>query len=38
MHLYYRLDPYRPLDEVISGLNTFEQINITLANNNITVD
>lgn len=38
LHLYYRLDPYRPLDEVISGLNTFEQINITLANNNITVD
>lgn len=28
LHLYYKLDPTLSLDEVISQLNTFEQINI----------
>ncbi len=28
LHLYYRLDTALPLDEIISQLNTFEQINI----------
>lgn len=28
LHLYYKLDPSLPLDEVVKQLNTFEQINI----------
>lgn len=28
LHLYYKLDPSLPLDEVVEQLNTFEQINI----------
>ena len=38
LHLYYRLDPSLPLDEVISQLNTFEQINIRLNGDTLTID
>lgn len=38
LHLYYKLDPALPLDEVISQLNTFEQINIRRNDNILTVD
>lgn len=38
LHLYYKLDPALPLDEVISQLNTFEQINISRNDNILTVD
>lgn len=38
LHLYYRLDPSLPLDEVVSQLNTFEQINISRNGNTITID
>lgn len=38
LHLYYRLDPSLTIDEVISQLNTFEQINIRLNGNTLTVD
>lgn len=38
LHLYYKLDPALPLDEVISQLNTFEQINISRNGNTLTVD
>ena len=38
LHLYYKFDPALPLDEVISQLNTFEQINISRNGNTLTVD
>lgn len=38
LHLYYKFDPALPLDDVISQLNTFEQINITLKENTLTID
>ena len=38
LHLYYKLDPVLTLDEVISQLNTFEQINITRNGNTLTID
>ena len=38
LHLYYRLDPSLSLDEVISQLNTFEQINIYRNSNTLTID
>ena len=38
LHLYYRLDPSLPLDEVISQLNTFEQINICMNGDTLTID
>lgn len=37
LHLYYRLDPSLPLDEVVSQLNTFEQINIKRNGNILTI-
>ncbi len=33
LHLFYRLDPTLSLDEIISQLNTFEQINISRTGN-----
>lgn len=38
LHLYYKLDPSLPLDEVVSQLNTFEQINIRRNGNTLTID
>ena len=38
LHLYYRLDPSLPLDEVISQLNTFEQLNIRRHGDTLTLD
>ena len=38
LHLYYRLDPTLTIDEVISQLNTFEQINIHRNSNTLTID
>lgn len=38
LHLYYRLDPSLTIDEVISQLNTFEQINIRRNGNTLTID
>ncbi len=38
LHLYYRLDPTLSLDEVISQLNTFEQINIIIEGNYLIID
>ena len=38
LHLYYRFDPSLTLEEVISDLNTFEHLNITLNGNTIIVD
>lgn len=38
LHLYYKLDPSLPLDEVIAQLNTFEQINIRRNGNTLTID
>ena len=38
LHLYYRLDPSMPLDEVISQLNTFEQINIKRNGDTLTIN
>lgn len=37
LHLYYRLDPALPLDEIVSQLNTFEQINIKRNDNILTI-
>lgn len=37
LHLYYKLDPSLPLDEVVSQLNTFEQINIRRNGNTLTI-
>ncbi len=38
LHLYYKFDPALPLDEVVSQLNTFEQINITRNGNILNID
>lgn len=38
LHLYYRLDPSLSIDEVISQLNTFEQINIKRQGDTLTID
>lgn len=38
LHLYYKLDPALPLDDVVAQLNTFEQINITRKNKTLTID
>lgn len=38
LHLYYRLDPSLPLNEVVEQLNTFEQINITQNGNTLNID
>lgn len=38
LRLYYRLDTSLPLDEVISQLNTFEQINIRRDGDTLTID
>lgn len=38
LHLYYKLDPALPLDEVIEQLNTFEQINIIQNGNTLSID
>lgn len=38
LHLYYRLDPTLTLDEVLSQLNTFEQINIWQNGNILNID
>lgn len=37
LHLYYKFDPSLPLDDIVSQLNTFEQINIVLNGNIICV-
>lgn len=38
LRLYYKLNSSLPLDEVVSQLNTFEQINITLKDNMLTIE
>ncbi len=38
LHLYYKLDPALPLQEVVEQLNTFEQINISQNGDTLTVD
>lgn len=38
LHLYYKLDPSLPLDEIISQLNTFEQISINRNGNILVID
>ncbi len=38
LHLYYKLDPSLPLNEVMEQLNTFEQINIKQDGNILTID
>ncbi len=38
LHLYYRLDPALTLDEVISQLNTFEQIRIIRSGSNLSIE
>ena len=38
LHLYYRLDPSQSLDEVISQLNTFEQIHIIQDGDKLAID
>lgn len=38
LHLYYKLDPTLSLDEVVSQLNTFEQINIKRNGDTLTID
>lgn len=38
LHLYYRLDPTLSLDEVVSQLNTFQQINIRQNGNILNID
>lgn len=38
LHLYYTFDPALPLDKVVEQLNTFEQINITLKENALTIN
>ena len=37
LHLYYKLDTALSLDEIVSQLNTFEQINIELNGNTLTI-
>lgn len=38
LHLYYKLDTSLPLVDIISQLNTFEQIRINLKDNILTID
>lgn len=38
LHLYYKLDPSLPLNEIVEQLNTFEQINIKQNGNTLTID
>lgn len=38
LHLHYRLNPELTLEQVVSQLNTFEQININLNGNQLTID
>lgn len=38
LHLYYRFDPSLTIDEVISQLNTFDQINIIHSGNTLTIE
>ncbi len=38
LHLYYRFDPSLTLNEVVEQLNTFEQIDIKLNSNILTID
>ena len=38
LHLYYRLDPALPLDEVVSQLNTFERIDIKQEGDTLIID
>ena len=38
LHLYYRYNPSLPLEEIISQLNTFEQINLVLEGKTLTVN
>lgn len=38
LHLYYRFDPNLSLDEIVSQLNTFEQIHITRSYNTLKID
>ncbi len=38
LHLYYRLDPALPLDEVVSQLNTFERIDIKQEDDTLIID
>lgn len=38
LHLYYKLDPSLPLDEVVEQLNTFEQIDIKRNGNILNID
>lgn len=38
LHLYHKLDPTLPLDEVISRINTFEQINIRRSGETLIID
>ena len=38
LHLYFNFDPSQKVDQVISRLNTFEQINIRIVGKSITVD
>lgn len=37
LHLYYRLDPSLPLDEIVSQLNTFEQLHIRHEDNSLII-
>lgn len=38
LHLYYKLDPSLPLNDVVEQLSTFEQINIKRNGNILTID
>lgn len=38
LHLYYRLDPSQPINEVVEQLNTFERINIRQDGNILIID
>jgi len=38
LHLYYKFEPALTLDEVVSRLNTFEQINIRLEGDTLIID
>ena len=38
LHLYYKLDPSLPLNEIVEQLNTFEQINIRQSGNILNID
>lgn len=38
LHLYYKFDPALTIGEIVSQLNTFEQINIRLEDNTLIID